>query len=267
MDLVAGIGGAAFAGLTASFVAGIATGIGAIPVLAIRRVSTRTEDISLAFAGGIMLAAAMFSLIIPGLEQAKLRYGSDMAAACVIASALMAGALVVWIIHAFLPHEHAGKGREGPDAGKLRRVWLLVFAISLHNLPEGLAVGVGAAAELGGASTDSRALMLAIGAQNMPEGLIVALALVTTGMSRRRALLAALGTGLVEPIAGTIGAIGTALSAALLPWALGLAAGTMLYVISNEIVPETHARGNAGAATFALLAGFAAMILIAGAIA
>lgn len=267
MDLAASLGGAALAGLKASFVAGIATGIGAIPVLAIRRVSPRAEDVSLAFAGGIMLAATMFSLIVPGLEQGKLRFGSDAAAALVIAVALMAGAVAVWFIHACLPHEHPGKGREGPDAGRIRRVWLLVFAISLHNLPEGLAVGVGAAAELGGASTDSRALMLAIGAQNMPEGLVVALALITVGMSRLRALLAALATGLVEPIAGTLGAIGTAISAASLPWALGLAAGTMLYVISNEIVPETHARGHAGEATFALLAGFASMLLIAGVIA
>lgn len=259
------VGAAVLAGFQASFLAGIATGVGAIPVLFVGRLSARAEDIALSLAGGVMLAATMVSLLIPGLEQARARTGSGFGGAAIIASAVMLGAVLVRLLHDRLPHEHATKGREGgAGAAGLQRAWLLVLAIALHNIPEGLAVGVGASAEIAGAALASDTLALAIAIQNMPEGLVVAIALVTIGMSRWRALMAALASGLVEPVAGAAGAFGTALSLAALPWALGLAAGAMLYVIGNEIVPETHSRGNETAATFALLAGFSAMILIAG---
>lgn len=265
MDPGIELGAAVFAGLQASFLAGIATGVGAVPVLFLRRLSHRAEDMALAFAGGVMLAATMFSLLIPGLEQGRLRASSAFAGSALIATAVLLGALLVWAIHRHLPHEHATKGREGGPTGRqLQRAWLLVLAIALHNIPEGLAVGVGAAADLAGAGTASEALTIAIAVQNMPEGLVVAIALVTIGMRRLRALLAALASGLVEPIAGTLGAFGAALSMAALPWALGLAAGAMLYVIGSEIVPETHSRGHATEATFALLGGFAVMLLLAG---
>ncbi|MBL8107910.1 MAG: ZIP family metal transporter, partial [Anaerolineales bacterium] len=211
-------------GLQASAIAGLATGVGAVPVLGIRRLSPRAEDVALAFAGGVMLAATFFSLLIPGLAQARIQVHGAFAGAALVSAAVLLGALLIWIIHRHLPHEHGFKGREGGPAGvRLARAWLLVLAIALHNIPEGLAVGVGASAEIAGIGLASDTLTIAIAVQNMPEGLVVAIALVTIGMRRTSALLAALLSGLVEPVAGTIGAFGAALSTAALPWALGLA--------------------------------------------
>jgi ZIP family zinc transporter len=138
-------------------------------------------------------------------------------------------------------------------------MWLLVLAITLHNLPEGLAVGVG----FGGPDiANAVGLMIGIGLQNMPEGLAVAVALTTIGYSRASAFGVALLTGLVEPVGGLIGVAAVSLAAALLPWGLAFAAGAMLFVISNEIIPETHRRGFEGSVTFALLGGFSLMLFL-----
>lgn len=245
-------------GLLGSLIAGLATGVGALPVFLVRGLGDRTQDLLLGFSAGIMLAASFFSLIQPGLEVAA-SHGTALHPALVISGGVMLGAFSLWWVHQHLPHEHLLLGREGPRNSRVARMLLIVLAITLHNFPEGLAVGVGfAAPDLGNAVS----LMVGIGIQNMPEGLVVAIALVAAGRSRARAFAIALLTGLVEPVGGLLGAAAVGVASALLPWGLGCAAGAMLFVISNEIIPETHHRGNQAPVTFTLLAGFGFMMAL-----
>jgi ZIP family zinc transporter len=241
-----------------SLVAGLGTGVGALPVFLMRRLSRGAEDRLLGFSAGIMLAATFFSLIEPGLEAAG-RMGSALPPSLVISGGVFLGALGLWLLHERMPHEHLRLGAQGPERDSLGRMWMIVLAITLHNFPEGLAVGVGFGADdLGNALV----LMIGIGIQNMPEGLVVAIALVAAGWSRPRAFGVALLTGLVEPVGGLVGAAVVDLVSVLLPWGLGIAAGAMLFVISHEIIPETHRRGSQAGVTFALLAGFALMMIL-----
>ena len=236
-------------GFLASLAAGLATGVGALPVLFVKRPSKRYLDLMLGFAAGVMLAATAFSLLIPAIEDGG---------AWVAVGGLLLGALVLHLIDRFVPHEHFIRGHEGPSS-RLRKIWLFVIAITIHNFPEGLAVGVGFG---GGALGPAIALAVGIGLQNMPEGLAVALPLVGEGYSRRRALLYATLTGLVEPIGGLIGVALVLIARPLLPWGLAFAAGAMLFVISDEIIPESHRNGHERLATFGVMIGFAVMMLL-----
>ena len=236
-------------GFLASLAAGLATGVGALPVLFVKRPSKRYLDLMLGFAAGVMLAATAFSLLIPAIEDGG---------AWVAVGGLLLGALVLHLIDRFIPHEHFIRGHEGPSS-RLRKIWLFVIAITIHNFPEGLAVGVGFG---GGALGPAIALAIGIGLQNMPEGLAVALPLVGEGYSRRRALLYATLTGLVEPIGGLIGVALVLIARPLLPWGLAFAAGAMLFVISDEIIPESHRNGHERLATFGVMIGFAVMMLL-----
>lgn len=243
-------------GLVGSFVAGLGTAVGALLVFPLRGLGPSAQDRLLGFSAGIMLAASFFSLLQPGLEAASAS-ASALHPALVIAGAVFLGAFALWWVHQHVPHEHLVLGREGPADSRVGRMLLIVLAITLHNFPEGLAVGVGfGASDFGNAV----GLMTGIGIQNMPEGLVVAIALVAAGRSRARAFAVALWTGLVEPAGGLVGAAAVDLAGALLPWGLGTAAGAMLFVISNEIIPETHRRGHQVSVTFALLGGFAVMM-------
>ena len=235
-----------------------ATGLGAIPVLFMRRISARTNDTMLGFGAGVMLAASVFSLILPALASGAELTGSKLAGGLVtVAGIAMGGALLLIMDHS-LPHEHLVKGHEGGSGRNLARVWLFVFAITLHNVPEGLAVGVSLA---GGDPARGLPLALGIGIQNMPEGLAVALAMLTLKYPPARAMLIALVTGLVEPIGGMIGAGTVSLAAPLLPWGLAFAAGAMLFVISHEIIPESHRNGHETFASIGLFAGFSLMMM------
>jgi ZIP family zinc transporter len=181
-----------------------------------------------------------------------------------MALAVLGGGGLFWLAHHYLPHEHFVKGREGrggPDAITSRRLWLFIIAICLHNFPEGLAVGAGFGQEDLGASI---ALALGIAIQNMPEGFIVAAALVALGYAVRASFWLALLTGLIEPVGGVIGAGAVALVQPALPWALGMAAGAMIFVVAGEMIPETHRKGFEGRATLGLLFGFALMLLLDG---
>ena len=157
--------------------------------------------------------------------------------------------------------DHIGElaGREGPDRSALSRIWLFVIAITLHNFPEGMAVGVGFA---GGDTSNGRALATGIGIQNIPEGLAVAVSLLSVGYSRWSAFRVGLLTGLAEPVGGLFGALAVSLAEPLMPWALSFAAGAMLFIISDEIIPETHRGGYQTLATFSLLGGFAVMMYL-----
>ncbi len=241
--------GAILLGFLASLAAGSATGLGAVPALFTTQVSRRALNAMLGFAAGVMLAATCFSLLIPAIA----RGGVWIA----IAGTLL-GAVFLAALDRILPHEHFAAGPEGPSSS-LRRTWLFVIAITLHNFPEGLAVGVGFGS---GDVSAALALAIGIGLQNMPEGLAVALPLVREKYTRGRSFLVAFASGLAEPIGGTLGAAAVTLAGFLLPWGLALAAGAMLYVISDEIIPETHREEGGRIATYGLMLGFVVMMAL-----
>ncbi len=246
-------------GLLASLGAGLMTGVGALPVLFGREISGRANDALLGFAAGVMLSASFFSLILPGIEAAEaLDYGTFLAV-LLVAAGLVLGAAAVAALNEALPHVHFVQGPEGGDPGALGRIWLFVFAITIHNFPEGLAVGVGFG---GGDTANGIALATGIGLQNAPEGLAVAVALRGQGYRRRAAFGVALATGLIEPVGGALGVTLVNVSELVLPWGLAFAAGAMLYIISHEIIPETHRRGHQKLATAGLIFGLVVMMVL-----
>lgn len=246
--------------LLASLVGGtLATTVGALPVLVIGRLSPKAANALLAFAAGVMLAATVFSLLLPGFALAEPLLGGPRTGALAVIAAMFAGGLAMAAIHRLLPHEHFQKGPEGPGRQRLARVWLFVLAIAVHNFPEGLSMGVGAAS---GDAAIGLGVTLGIGLQNLPEGLAVAMSLAALGYSRLQALGVAALTGSVELLGGLAGAGLLAISTALLPAALAFAAGTMLFVISDEVIPETHRAGFGDSATAALFAGFGLMFFL-----
>lgn len=248
-------------GVLASIVAGFgATTLGAVPVLFMRSMKESTRNLMLAFAAGIMLAATFFSLLLPALDHAEAVMGSKTGAALGVIVALLTGAIIMHVAHSAAPHEHFGmKGREGGDTARLGRVWLFVIAIALHNFPEGLAVGIGAAS---GDLSSGMGVTFGIGLQNLPEGLAVAVALRGEGYTRLSAFWVAALTGMLEPLGGIVGAGALAISGGLLPWALAFAAGAMLFIISSEVIPETHRHGVERGATTALFGGFVVMLYL-----
>lgn len=245
-------------GTIASLVAGQGTVLGAAGVFFLRRLSPRTETVLMAGAAGIMLAASIFSLLLPAMEEAAAR-GAVLNGGVVAALGLLLGAGLFALAHKAMPHQHFIKGREGLDHVTIRRLWLFVLAITLHNFPEGLAVGVGAGQE---DTTKGLALTLGILIQNMPEGLIAAVALYALGYGLAASFGLSALTGMVEPIGGALGAGAVGISAAVLPWALAIAAGAMITVVGGEMIPETHRKGFENRATAALLVGFVVMLLL-----
>ena len=246
-------------GFLGSLAAGSLTAVGALPVLFGRTPARAFRDMSLGFAAGVMLAASFFSLIIPALDAAEARHGAGATPAAIACAAILLGMGAVALMNDLLPHEHFKTGREGPQAASLRRVWLFIIAITIHNFPEGLAVGVGfGAGGLGGGMP----LAIGIGLQNAPEGLAVAMSLLGEGYGKARAWGIAALTGMVEPLGGLIGAGVITISQPLLPWGLAFAAGAMLYVISHEIIPETHRSGHQNKATLGLSVGLVVMLFL-----
>ena len=239
--------------------AALATAAGTLPVLMSQQFSQRTYDAMLGFGAGVMLAASSFSLVMPALAAARAQGAGGWGAGGLVGGGILLGAALLLIIDRLVPHEHFVKGLEGPQARALKRVWLFVLAISLHNLPEGLAIGVAFA---GASPVAATALATGISIQDVPEGMVVALALRSVGYGR--VLSAGLGvlSGLVEPVAAVFGAAVIGISAGLLPWGLALAAGAMLFVISHEIIPESHRKGHEACATGGLMLGFVVMMLL-----
>ncbi len=246
-------------GFLGSLAAGLTTGLGAVPVLFGRKPSRPARDALLGFAAGVMLAASFFSLIIPALDAADARYGGGLVSPLIVCVSILLGMGAVAAMNEALPHEHFAQGREGPAAVSLRRVWLFIIAITIHNAPEGLAVGVGFGA---GGFEGGFPIALGIGLQNAPEGLAVAVALLGEGYSKGRAFRIALLTGLIEPVTGLLGAAVIVVAEPLLPWGLAFAAGAMLYVISHEIIPETHRGGHQNRATAGLAVGLVVMLFL-----
>lgn len=254
-------------GVLGAVIAGFfGTAVGGVPVVVVRTLPARLGNALLSFAAGVMLAATFFSLLLPALELAREVTGGRVPAAIGVIVALSVGGLAMAGAHRMTPHEHLGRGREGPHVRRMRRVWLFVIAIAIHNFPEGLATGVAAGNPAPHLPDEIPGLgvVMGIGLQNMPEGLAVAVGLLSLGYSRGRALLVAAATGLIEVVGGAAGAAAVSVSHALLPWALAFAGGTMLFVISHEIIPETHApeAGGTISATVALFIGFATMLFL-----
>ena len=267
------------AGVQASLIAALATAVGALPVFLVERVGKRQEAAFMAFAAGVMLAAAIFALLLPSLDAGRALMaatgGTPLGAAALTSVGLALGMALMIAIDRFTPHEHAvlppaANGHATPQTGihtAGQRTWLMVLAILIHNVPEGLAVGAayagGALGVTGGeAFNPGASVALAIGLQNMPEGLIVAMALRTLGQSAGRAWAVAALSGLAEPFGAIVGLAVLGSLPAFYPVGLAVAAGAMLFVISHEIIPETHRNGFEGLASVTLMAGFVFMLLL-----
>lgn len=246
-------------GTLASSAAAAMTVVGAMPVLFGKRVSVRAQDTLLGFAAGVMLAASFFSLIIPAIEASRRLHGGSVVPAAIAGAGVMLGVAAIAFVNEWIPHRHFVQGRQGRPDAAVNKVWLFVAAITIHNFPEGAAVGIGFA---GGDITNAAALAVGIGLQNAPEGLAVAVALLAEGYSRRQSFLIAGLTAIVEPLGGFLGASVVTLSQQLLPFALTFAAGAMIYVISHEIIPETHTRGFQKEATAGLTVGLVLMMFL-----
>lgn len=242
-------------GALASLLAGLATGLGALPALFFSEVSRKTLYTMLGGAAGVMLAATAFSLIVPAIQ-----YGNQLwpgRGVYVTGAGILAGSLLLVLADRWLPYERFLE--EGERFDSLRKVWLFIAAIVLHNLPEGGAVGVSFGS---GDWHNGVALAIAIGLQNIPEGLAVAMPLVALGYRRQQAVLIATLTGLIEPIGGFLGVALVKVFLPLLPIGMAVAAGAMLFVISDDIIPETQSRGKARYATFAVIFGFIVMMIL-----
>jgi len=238
---------------------GGATVIGALIGFLIKKIPHRFNDVVLGFAAGVMLAAAVLGLIVPSLE-----YGGTHGVWITIAGILL-GALFLNAIDRLVPHMHALAGigddhEKHPDAvAQLNRVLLFVAAIAIHNLPEGVAAGVSFGT---GNISDAITVAAGIALQNIPEGMIIIGPMLAAGVSRKRTFLIAMSTGLVEVVGTLFGYVAVNVASVILPFALAFAGGTMLYVVSDEMIPETHAHGFERGATYALLAGFSVMLIL-----
>lgn len=237
---------------------GGATALGALLGFLFKKTSHRFNDIVLSFAAGVMLSAAVIGLIIPSLE-----HGEGKLSILVTVIGIFCGALCLNLIDKLVPHLHKLGGADGEElhpesAAKLNKVLLFVIAIGIHNLPEGIAAGVSfGTGDVGQAITVAGGIAL----QNIPEGMVIIAPMIAAGMSRKKTLFIALMTGAVEVVGTFIGYFAVNISTAILPFALAFAGGTMLYVVSDEMIPETHSHGHERGATYALLFGFAFMLV------
>jgi ZIP family zinc transporter len=240
--------------LTALGVGG-ATVIGAVIGFLMKGISHRFSDIVLSFAAGVMLAAAVFGLIMPSLEEGG-KWGL-----LITVAGIFVGALFLNVVDKAVPHLHKlmGPETETHKNADLSKVLLFVMAIAIHNLPEGIAAGVGF-----GTGNNMHAYIIAggIALQNIPEGMVIIGPMLAAGVSKKKTFLCALSTGLVEVVGTFIGYFAVRVAAIILPFALAFAGGTMLYVISDEMIPETHAHGSQRGATYALLIGFCLMLIM-----
>lgn len=234
---------------------GGATVAGAIIGFLFPGFSHKTSDGIMSFAAGVMLAAAITGLILPAVEL------DGTGGIWMVAAGIFCGAFFLNLMDKLTPHLHhiSGLDSESHENGNINKVLLFVLAIAIHNLPEGLAAGV----SFGGGSLDN-ALSVAVGIalQNIPEGMVIISPMLLAGMSRKRTFVVAASTGLVEVLGTFIGYAATGISSAILPFALSFAGGTMLYVVGDEMIPETHSHGYERLATYAMLGGFVLMLIM-----
>lgn len=236
-----------------------ATALGALPAFLLRSIPQKLEDAMLGFAAGMMLAAASFSLLLPGIEAGFAYTDSRIYGALLVVFGMLIGVMLMLGLDEFTPHHHKAAGTFGVGAERYNKAWLFVFAIALHNLPEGMAIGVSFAQ---GDISVGLPLTTAIALQDIPEGLAVALTLRAVGFKPSFAVFIAVISGLFEPIGALLG-VGLAGGFVLsYPIGLGLAAGAMIFVVSHEVIPETHRNGHQTLATLGLMFGFALMMIL-----
>ncbi len=237
---------------------GLATVIGALIGFAFKNISHKFSDIVLSFAAGVMLCAAIFGLISESLE-----YGNGWWSIIITVVGIFAGAIVINLIDKLVPHLHklSGIDIDGHNSSnsKISKVLLFVLAIAIHNFPEGIAAGVGFG---DGNTAEGITIAIGIAIQNIPEGMVIISPMLASGISKKRTLMIASFTGIVEIIGTMIGYFAVRISSAVLPFALAFAGGTMIYIISDEMIPETHSHGSEKAASYSLLIGFALMLII-----
>ncbi|MBQ7368845.1 MAG: ZIP family metal transporter [Clostridia bacterium] len=240
--------------LTALGVGG-ATVIGAVIGFAFKNISHKFSDIVLAFAAGIMLAAAVLGLVLPAIEHGG-KFGLPVTVA-----GILVGAVCLNLTDKLVPHLHklsGGVEETHPQSERVNKILLFVLAIAIHNLPEGIAAGVGF-----GTGNNAEAFLIAggIALQNIPEGMVIIAPMLAAGIKPKKTFLYAALTGLVEVFGTFVGYFAVSVASVILPFALAFAGGTMLYVISDEMIPETHAHGSERGATYALLFGFCLMLV------
>lgn len=245
--------------LTALGVGG-ATAVGALLGFLFKDITHKFSDIVLSFAAGVMLSAAVFGLIEPSFSYGETSYGTAFGLIVTVVG-IFTGAICLNLTDKLVPHLHriAGTEIESHHNKNLSKILLFVLAIAIHNLPEGIAAGVGF-----GSENTTQAIVIAggIALQNIPEGMVIIGPMLASGVSKKRTLLIALLTGLVEVIGTLVGYFAVSVAKVILPFALAFAGGTMLYIISDEMIPETHAHGGERGATYALLVGFALMLVM-----
>ncbi|MET3683595.1 ZIP family zinc transporter [Alkalibacillus flavidus] len=242
------------------------TALGAALVFTTKTMSQKLLDGMLGFAGGVMIAASFWSLLAPAIDMAE----SDTLPAWVAAaSGFLTGAFFLWGINKLIPHMHPNTSMtdaEGMNPSKRKRSTLLILAITLHNIPEGLAIGVSFGAVAGGFDSTSLAaavtLALGIGIQNFPEGTAVSMPLRREGMSRRRSFMYGQFSGMVEPISAVVGVLAVTMMEPLLPFALSFAAGAMIFVVAEEVIPGSHENGHKDLASLSLIVGFTIMMML-----
>ncbi len=239
-------------GLSASLIAGLFTCVGGFMIFLKRNYSQENINLMLNVAAGVMLAAAFFSLLVPAISGITSMSIGKYWGALLLVFSVLSGMGLVWILHAILPHEHKISAHCEPQM-RLRSSWLFVIAIAIHKFPEGLAVGVAYAGEH---LYNPDSLTVGIGVQNIPEGLMVAVTLMAVGFSRLKSALFASATGLVQPLGALIGVIGTGWSMNFIPFGMAVAGGTLLFVVINEILPETYTNKENKKYTAAVMLGF-----------
>ncbi len=239
-----------FYGFLSSFLAGLATTLGALVVFFKRDIfGPNKMPLFLGLSGGIMFSASIFSLLIPAINMGNI---------FLVLLAFVLGAVFVDVLDSVLPHEHFLKGLEGPSS-HLKLASLILLTMFIHNIPEGMAVGISFSR---GVNPAAISLAIAIGLQNIPEGAAVALPIVSMGGKRIQAILIAFLSGMVEPLAGTLGALLGVFLGKLLPYLMAFAGGAMVYVVSDEMIPESHTEGKEKMATFSFIIGFVIMTLL-----
>ncbi len=243
--------------LLTAFGVGGATIVGALLGFVFKKISHTFSDIVLGFAAGVMMCAAVVGLILPSLES-----GGSFAALVTVVG-VFCGALILNIIDKAVPHLHRLAGKDQEDhpqtAGQVNKIMLFVLAIAIHNFPEGIAAGVGFGS---GNQADALTIAGGIALQNIPEGMVIIAPMLAAGISHKKTFVIAAMTGFVEVVGTLLGYFAVTVSAVILPFALAFAGGTMLYIISDEMIPETHAHGNERGATYALLTGFCLMLVV-----
>lgn len=245
-------------GFVASLVAGLVTGAGGLCIFFKKRYLKSEINQFLNFAAGVMLAASFFSLLVPSMEDILKHSENLVSGAAGYVTAVFSGVLLVWILNLLIPHEHNSMGHHGPHFD-LKKAWLFIIAITLHKLPEGLAVGVAFGAEQ---LVNPLSLLIGIAVHNIPEGLTIAISLVAAGNSRLRAAMTAFAIGLVQPLGAVLGLFLMGVDFNIVPYGMALAGGTLLFVVINEILPETYGYKETNRSAVSVFVGFILMTFL-----